>query len=44
MTIVGGSHWALMVYFRNLTFYLDSGSGGIILNAHTTAMRMKALL
>jgi len=42
--IVGGSHWALLVYFRDVVFYVDSGSGAVILNTHSIAMKMKSLV
>lgn len=41
--IVGGAHWALLVYYKGNAYYLDP-SGTIILNAHSLAMKMKILI
>lgn len=41
--VVGGTHWALLIYYNNNAYYLDS-NGGIILNTNNIAMKIKELL
>ena len=41
--LVGGTHWGLLVYYKNSMYYLDS-SGGVIYNVNNIAMSLKAII